>query len=266
MKKIAMKSNQNTGQMPVTRDNSAKTNSTHPHALHRSRMRERFLSAGAENLQDHELLELLLYYAIPRRDTNPVAHELLARFGSLDKLFSASVAELTQVGGIGENAAVLIKTVFECHRRINTACDPNETFHSFEQIGEYLVKLYTGVETERLMLILFDKKGRIDRSVVISEGTQELAPVKTKKIVASAVSSSAVYAALVHNHPSGTLAASYEDKSVTLEVGELLGSLDIRLIDHYIIADGNYIGVKHNCFEIGTRDKLDVPDIFERHL
>ena len=116
------------------------------------------------------------------------------------------------------------------------------------------------------MLILFDKKGRIDRSVVISEGTQELAPVKTKKIVASAVSSSAVYAALAHNHPSGTLAASYEDKSVTLEVGELLGSLDIRLIDHYIIADGNYIGVKHNCFEIGTRDKLDVPDIFERHL
>ena len=69
-----------------------------------------------------------------------------------------------QVDGIGENAAVLLKTVFECHRRISSACDPNEMFHSFEQIGDYLVKLYTGVETERLMLLLLDKKGRIDRS------------------------------------------------------------------------------------------------------
>ena len=150
--------------------------------------------------------------------------------------------------------------------RISSACDPNETFHSFEQIGDYLVKLYTGVETERLMLLLLDKKGRIDRSVVISDGTDDLAPVKTKKIVASAVSSSATYAVLAHNHPSGTLAASYEDKSMTVEVGELLGSLAVRLIDHYIIADGKYIGIKRNCFEIGSRDKLNVPDIFERHL
>ena len=82
----------------------------------------------------------------------------------------------------------------------------------------------------------------------------------------SAVSSSAAYAVLAHNHPSGTLAASYEDKSMTVEVGELLGSLAVRLIDHYIIADGKYIGIKRNCFEIGSRDKLNVPDIFERHL
>ena len=83
-----------------------------PHAFHRARMRTRFLQAGAETLADHELLELLLYYAVPRRDTNATAHELLEHFGTFDKLFAASVSELTQVSGIGENAAVLLKTVF----------------------------------------------------------------------------------------------------------------------------------------------------------
>lgn len=260
-----MKKNLSSQNFTKPEPDSAKT-AVNPHTRHRERMRTRFLDAGAEILQDHELLEMLLYHAIPRRDTNPIAHRLIERFGRLDKLFAASAAELMQVDGIGENAAVLLKTVFECHRRISSACDPNETFHSFEQIGDYLVKLYTGVETERLMLLLLDKKGRIDRSVVISDGTDDLAPVKTKKIVASAVSSSAAYAVLAHNHPSGTLAASYEDKSMTVEVGELLGSLAVRLIDHYIIADGKYIGIKRNCFEIGSRDKLNVPDIFERHL
>lgn len=152
-----MKKNLSSQNFTKPEPDSAKT-AANPHTRHRERMRARFLDAGAEILQDHELLEMLLYYAIPRRDTNPIAHRLIERFGRLDKLFAASAAELMQVDGIGENAAVLLKTVFECHRRISSACDPNEMFHSFEQIGDYLVKLYTGVETERLMLLLLDKK------------------------------------------------------------------------------------------------------------
>ena len=139
-------------------------------------------------------------------------------------------------------------------------------FHTFEQIGDYLVKLYAGIQSERLMLLLFDKKGRLDRRVVISDGTHDAAPVKTKKIVASAVSSSAAYAVLAHNHPSGTLAASYEDKRATVEVGELLSSLDIRLIDHYILADGNYIGVKRSCFHATDGKGIANTDIFEKDL
>ncbi len=237
-----------------------------PHAFHRTRMRTRFLQAGAETLADHELLELLLYYAVPRRDTNATAHELLEHFGTFDKLFAASVSELTQVSGIGENVAVLLKTVFECYRRLTALPETETVFHTFEQIGDYLVKLYAGIQSERLMLLLFDKKGRLDRRVVISDGTHDAAPVKTKKIVASAVSSSAAYAVLAHNHPSGTLAASYEDKRATVEVGELLSSLDIRLIDHYILADGNYIGVKRSCFHATDGKGIANTDIFEKDL
>ena len=127
--------------------NDKKPRQTAPHALHRTRMRTRFLQAGAETFADHELLELLLYYAIPRRDTNATAHALLEHFGSFDKLFAASVAELTQVGGIGENAAVLLKTVFECYRRLTVLPENETVFHTFEQIGDYLVKLYAGVQT-----------------------------------------------------------------------------------------------------------------------
>ena len=233
-----------------------------PHEKHRSRVRTRVTEYGAATLCDHELLELLLYYAIPRRDTNTLAHTLLDRFGSLDKLFGASVPELTQVPGVGEYTAVLIAAVFECCKRLNRGSSAGRTFHTFEQIGDYLLTLYAGCETEKLTLLLFDKKGRIDRTVVISEGTAELAPVKTKKIVGCAVSTSAVSAALAHNHPSGALAPSYEDKSVTVEVDDLLCSLNIRLIDHYIIADGRYIGVKRHgygmavCTEAGAGELL----------
>ena len=112
-----MKKNLSSQNFTKPEPDSAKT-AANPHTRHRERMRTRFLDAGAEILQDHELLEMLLYYAIPRRDTNPIAHRLIERFGRLDKLFAASAAELMQVDGIGENAAVLLKTVFECHRLI----------------------------------------------------------------------------------------------------------------------------------------------------
>ena len=217
------------------------------HQGHRSRMREKLMASNAQQtLCDHELLEILLYYAIPQKDTNPLAHELLAYFGSLDKLFQANTAELMQIGGVGERTAALIKTVFHLHERLNFAVPDEPILQTFEEIGSYFVKLFGRCDSEKSVLLLFDKKGRIDRSVILSEGLGDLAPIKMKKLVASSVSSSAVSAALAHNHPGGTLVASYEDKSATLLAEELLRSLGIRLIEHYIITDGRYFGIKHN--------------------
>ena len=225
-------------------------NKNETHKMHRSRMRERIISSGSENLCDHELLEVLLYYSIPRKDTNALAHALIDHFGSIDKLFRASETELVSVSGIGEYSAVLLKTVFELHSRLNTASAKDKVFGTFEEIGEYFVKLFAGCDVEKCVLILFDKKGRIDRKVVISEGTADVAPVKMKKIIASSVSASAVSAALAHNHPSGVLLPSFQDKNITLETDELLRSLEIRFIDHYIVASDNYIGVKRYCYGV----------------
>ena len=141
-------------------------NRNETHKMHRSRMRERIISSGSENLCDHELLEVLLYYSIPRKDTNALAHALIDHFGSIDKLFRASETELVSVPGIGEYSAVLLKTVFELHSRLNTASAKDKVFGTFEEIGEYFVKLFAGCDVEKCVLILFDKKGRIDRKVV----------------------------------------------------------------------------------------------------
>lgn len=237
----------------------ASSNSNQLHNLHRSRMRAKICTYGTGMLCDHELLEILLFYAIPRRDTNALAHRLLERFCSLDKLFQASIPELQHVCGIGENAAVLMKAVFELHLRLNRSAAEPPVLQTFDEIGSYLLKLYANCDTERLMLFLFDKQGHIERKDVIAEGTAELAAVNMKKILACSVSASAVSAVLAHNHPSGMLQPSYEDKRLTLEVDELLRSLDIRLIDHFILTRDRYLGIKRHCYGMSGESDAGMP-------
>lgn len=232
-----------------TKEKNNTQESKNLHEMHRSRMRTRFCTTGAESLQDHELLEVLLYYALPRRDTNALAHEMLKRFGRLDKLFNASLEELIQINGIGERTAILLKTVFECHRRIENTVGPEQELQLYDQIGEYLVKMYTGIQVEQMILLILDKKGHIVRTIQISEGTLDMVAVNKRKIVSSSLSASATFVVLAHNHPSGILVPSFEDKSITMELDELLKTLDIVLLDHFIIADGRYLGIKRELFK-----------------
>lgn len=226
------------------------------HANHRARMRERFLNGGADTMQDYEILEMLLYHAIPRQNTNPTAHMLLDRFRQLDKLFAASPTEMKQVEGVGDTAAVLMQLVYELHKRMARKANLQATYQTYEEIGEYLLRQFAGVQTERMMLILFDKKGRIDRSVLISEGTADFTAFDLKKIVESLSSKAAVTAALAHNHPSGIAAPSYEDKMVTVNCSEACALLGIRLIDHYIVTEDGYIGVKHDRFGLKADEEI----------
>lgn len=232
-----------------TKEKNNTQESQNLHEMHRSRMRTRFCTTGADSLQDHELLEVLLYYALPRRDTNALAHEMLKRFGRLDKLFNASLEELIQINGIGERTAILLKTVFECHRRIENTVGPEQELQLYDQIGEYLVKMYTGTQVEQMILLILDKKGHIVRTIQISEGTLDMVAVNKRKIVSCSLSASATFVVLAHNHPSGILVPSFEDKSITMELDELLKTLDIVLLDHFIIADGRYLGIKRELFK-----------------
>ncbi len=221
------------------------------HANHRERVRSKVVKYGMQQFHDHEVLELLLFYAIPRVDTNPLAHALLERFGSIDRLFSASIHELVAVPGVGEKVAVLLKTVFEVHNRINRAVPDNMIFKTFDDVGQYFAKQYHGCDTEKALLLLMDKRGGFKRLVDVSDGDDSCAPLRVRDIMTQALSESASVVALAHNHPSGVLVPSYDDKCVTAELENVLLSLQMRFIDHFIVYGDSYIGVKQyqNAFQ-----------------
>ena len=217
------------------------------HAKHRERMRKRYLATGENGFQDHELLELILFYTIPRKDTNEIAHRLLHRFQTLEGVFSASIDELTQVVDIGPQSAIFIKTVFDMHNRL-LRDDERTTYTTYEEIGEMLLKKYKHIEVETLVLFLFDKKGRINREAIISVGNSDEAMLNMKNIVAVSASQGAYFAVVAHNHPSGNPKSSFDDKVSTLQIKEALENLNIKLKEHYVIADGVYTGVFHDDY------------------
>ena len=129
------------------------------HAGHRQRMKERFLAGGLDGFSDHEVLELILFYAIPRRDVNELSHRLVERFGSFRAVFDADYEDLCKVDGIGENAAILIKLMSESFRKYALSDGKDVMLYdTLQKVGEYAVKLYIGVSVEKLYALLFDNK------------------------------------------------------------------------------------------------------------
>ena len=212
------------------------------HAKHRERMRTRFVETNAAGFSDHELLELILFYAIPRKNTNDIAHRLIHHFGSFEGVFCASTDELQQVEGVGASAAVYLKSIFAAHNRMMLSTE-RETYKTYEQIGELFVKKYRHINIETMILLLFDKKGRICREVTIAAGDTNGASVDMKKIASACACENACFAAVAHNHPSGNIKSSFDDEYVTVNINDALQNMRVKLIDHYIIADGNYQGI-----------------------
>ena len=144
------------------------------HEGHRSRKKEQFRAHGLDAFADHEVLELLLYYAVPRQDTNPIAHRLMEKFGSLDAVFAADRAALEEVEGIGENASTLISLMFPLMRRIRASSGAHETILSdTEQAGAYFLDLFLGEREEKLYEACLDAKGRLLACHLVAEGDTE---------------------------------------------------------------------------------------------
>ena len=132
------------------------------HDGHREKMRQRFLKGGLENFADHEVLELLLYYAIPRRDTNPIAHALMERYGALSAVLNAPVEDLKKVPGIGESAAILLKLAPQVYSRARLADAEQETvLNTVSRVGAYLLERFSGERNEVLYQLCLDRKGRL---------------------------------------------------------------------------------------------------------
>ena len=205
------------------------------HSGHRERKRRQFRDHGIDAFADHEVLELLLYYAIPRRDTNPAAHALLDRFGSLNAVFSAPVEELERVPGVGANAALLLKLVTQVYRRARTSIAQNEVvLDTTERIGEFFVEQFVAQTSEVMYQLCLDAKGRLLSCRKVCEGDASTLGLNLRKIVENAILCNAVLVALAHNHPSGVALPSHEDKVATLQVRDALEAVNVRLADHKI--------------------------------
>lgn len=215
------------------------------HDGHRQRKRDQFRQHGLDSFADHEVLELLLFYAIPRRDTNPIAHELIHRFGSLEQVLAAPAEELATVPGMGESAATLLKLVPQVTRRARAATVARErVLDTSERIGAFFVEQFVAEPTEIMYQLCLDAKGRMLGCHRVSEGDASSVNLNMRRIVETALRSNAVLVALAHNHPSGVAFPSQEDKVATRMVQEALETIGIRLVDHIIVADDDFISMR----------------------
>lgn len=224
------------------------------HKGHRDRLRARYIKDGLDSFEDHQVLELLLFYSIGRKDTNEIAHRLLKEFGSLSNVFEASAEELMRVDGIGENSAVLISCISGLFRRYNQSLmDKNPRIETTGGAMIYAKSLLTGRKYENLYVICMDGKGEIIHSKKIAEGTLDEVSAYPRKIVESALQSKAHSVILAHNHPGGPALPSEADLVVTRKAAKALALVDIDLRDHIIVGKDNVISLKEiNAFKRET--------------
>ncbi len=212
------------------------------HDGHRKRLKARFIKSGLDDFEPHNVLELLLFYSVPRKDTNPLAHKLINRFGSLSGVFDAKPEELMKVDGITENTAVLISMIPQVARKYLE--DKAETFNSvsgFADVGAFLMPKFIGRTVETIMLASLDNKNRIVSCSIVAEGESDKANVSKRKVMEEAIRVGATRVILAHNHPHGFAMPSSEDVFLTEEIYALLKSVGIELVDHLVFADDDFV-------------------------
>ena len=208
------------------------------HNGHRDRLRARFLSEGLDAFDDHQVLELVLFYAIPRVDTNPIAHRLMNRYGSLAAVLEADPRDIQSVEGVGEQAAVFIALLPQLTRRYlaDRARHGRPCFRSAEAVAEYLIPLMAGRSEEVFFVLCLDAQLRLLFPALINEGTVKEAFVHPRLVVEAVIRYRAAAVILAHNHPSGTAAPSAEDRRLTQDLVEALGAIGVSVMDHVIVA------------------------------
>lgn len=214
------------------------------HKDHRQRVRERYLKEGLDGFSEVQVLELLLFYVIPRQDTNPIAHRLIDRFGSLYQVLEAPVEELEKVEGIGPNAALLLSLITAVARvyAVNRT-EKQKILRTIEDCGEYLKSFFIGRRSEMVYLLCLDAKCKVLGCREIGEGSVNSANVPIRRIVETALGLNATSVVLAHNHPSGIALPSGEDVLTTHRVAAALSTVDIVLVDHIVVADDDYVSM-----------------------
>ena len=216
---------------------------------HRARLRARFLAGGADAVAEHELIEMVLFLALPRRDTKPIARSLLIRFGSYAGVISAGVADLLAVEGLGEAGATALKVVQAAALRLAKAeVLYKPVLNNWDRLMEYLQAVLAREKIEQFRVLFLDNRNRLLADEAQARGTVDHTPVYPREVARRALELEASAVILVHNHPSGDPSPSADDLRMTKLVGEALGAVAVRLEDHVIIGNGRWLGFRREGF------------------
>lgn len=214
------------------------------HDGHRQRMRERFLKYGIEGFQEHEMLEMLLFYAIPRINTNELAHRLIDRFGSLYGVVTADIEMLREVKGVTENAAVLLKLMPALYQTCTNDSAQRVMMHAYDVSCEFFEKLYRYETEEVLRIACLDDMLKLKNCVVLKNGSFSRVETTLSEIVRCCVLADCRYFILAHNHPGQSGRASRQDIASTHALFDRLSALSIEMIDHVIVGNEGAVSMR----------------------
>ena len=219
------------------------------HKDHRHRVKKRFLGEGLDHFGEIHALELLLFYAIPQGDVNPLAHRLLEHFGDLHQVLNAPTGQLMQVSGVGEHTAILLGLVKGISQKYLIGHeDKRVCLRTLAECGEFLKNHYMDSWDERVRLLCLDAKRTVLCCRVVSEGSVNTAEVSVRKVVEAALSVNATTVVLAHNHPSGLAVPSMEDIVTTRRVATALDAVGIVLEDHVVVAGRDYVSLRESNY------------------
>jgi len=212
------------------------------HEGHRERVREKYINNGdLDGFKEHEALEFLLYYCYPQKDTNKIAHKMIREFGGLSKLLEAAPREIAKRCNVTERVAILISLIPHLAKLyLLGKYDEKFVMSNSKLVGEYCVALFTNVHYERFYMVCLDTQRRLIRAESLQEGGLDAAAIYPRVVIEAALKNRAACVILAHNHPGGRLLPSRSDMEVTKKLKEALKTIDVELVDHIIVADGDY--------------------------
>ena len=212
---------------------------------HRARMRQKLLTAGPVALADYELLEMVLFLALPRRDTKPISKALMARFGSFANAIAAPLNDLVAVEGIGEAGAAALKTVHAAALRLTRAeIIERPVLANWDALMDYLTAVMARERVEHFRVLFLDARNRLIADEAQARGTVNHTPVYPREVVKRALELQSTALILVHNHPSGDPTPSRDDIEMTRDVVTAARALSIVLHDHVIIGNGRWLSFR----------------------
>lgn len=224
------------------------------HAGHRQRLKEKFLKYGHDVLSDHEFLELMLFFSIPYKNTNEIAHKLLMEFGSFSQLLETEYETIRnlEIKGMADNTACLLKVAMAIVARYNREKnDISKKRITPDNIRFYAKNLFYGYNEEVSFALLLDKECYVKKVKLLSKGTINSAPIYPREVVKFAISYDEPYVMVLHNHPNGITEPSKEDFQVTETLKNALNYVEVRLIDHIIVAGEKVVSMAkdYNFFD-----------------
>ncbi|MGB0959800.1 MAG: RadC family protein [Halocynthiibacter sp.] len=235
-----------THEVPVTTSNTAT-----PSYLkdHRKRLRTRFEDGGAEAVPDYELLELVLFRAIPRKDVKPIAHALMATFGDFNRVITAPDARLLEIDGVGPSVVTDLKIIAASAQRMARAKVMDQhVISSWDAVLDYCHTTMAHSETEQFHILFLDRKNRLIADEAQAKGTVDHVPVYPREVVKRALELNASSLILVHNHPSGDPTPSEADITMTAQIQDAAEALSITLHDHIIIGRERELSFRQNGY------------------